>query len=313
MPSSPLVQVWTLPPAHRNQGGRLTTPRPLLPQGRRASRPTPAPPTPVPTVASVCPLRRRIFATARPASMAPRAGRTSMSAARAPGSATTAAPASTRSAPTAASAAPPTPAPTASCPTCPAAPPPARTGAPAAPRGTPPTSAPACQVLPIGSVQGAGSWAGWVWGRHPSLGGWRAALGVVRGTLWDAGTHPPSAAPGQACCDTLVLLPCRPQGGPEHSARSGLALFSWPPAPRLPGRGHRPPSGPPGGPLSRVPWDHVHVTELSPAAGSTLSRVARGASPGSWRWGGGAGAHTWLPAVGALPPGLSRRPLPGQE
>lgn len=106
------------------------------------------PPTPVPTAASACPSRPRTFVAAHLASMAPPAGRTSMSVARTLDCAATEALATTRLAPTAVPAVPPTPAPTASCPMCPAAPHPARMGAPAAPRGTPPTSVPACQVGP---------------------------------------------------------------------------------------------------------------------------------------------------------------------
>lgn len=157
-------------PSHGELGGQCDPLTPLAHQGRCASKLTRVPPTPARMAASVCPSRPRTSAAARPASMAQPAGRTSTSAARTRGPAATAAPASTRSAPTTARAAPHTPAPTASCPSCPAAPPPARTGAPAAPRGTPPTSAPACQVLPAGlGGQGCGTGAPGVEGCRP---GW---------------------------------------------------------------------------------------------------------------------------------------------
>lgn len=116
-------------------------------QESHVSKPTRVPPTPVPMVASACPLSLRTSVAALPASTAPPAGRTSTSAARTRGCASMEAPATTRSAPSAVPAAPPTPVPAASRSTCPAAPHPARTGAPAALRETPPTSAPACQAL----------------------------------------------------------------------------------------------------------------------------------------------------------------------
>lgn len=116
-------------------------------QESHVSKPTPVPPTPVPMVASACPLSLHTSVAARPASMAPPADKTLTSAARTLGCAVMAARATMRLAPIAVPAAPPTLVPTASCPTCPAAPHPARTEAPAALRGTPPTSVPACQAL----------------------------------------------------------------------------------------------------------------------------------------------------------------------
>lgn len=97
-------------------------------------------------VASACPLSLHTSVAAHPASTAPPADKTLTSAARTLGCAVMAARATMRLALIAVPAAPPTLVPTASCPTCPAAPHPARTEAPAALRGTPPTSVPACQV-----------------------------------------------------------------------------------------------------------------------------------------------------------------------
>lgn len=104
------------------------------------------PPTPVPMVASACPLSLHTSVAAHPASMAPPAGKMLMSAARTLGCVATEAPATMRSAPIAVPAVLPILVPTANCPTCPAAPHPARMEAPAALRETPPTSVPACQV-----------------------------------------------------------------------------------------------------------------------------------------------------------------------
>lgn len=116
-------------------------------QENHVSRPTPVPPTPVPMVASACPLSLHTSVAARLASMAPPAGKMLMSAARTLGCAAMEAPATMRSAPIAVPAVPPILVPTVNCPTCPAAPHPARMEAPAALQGTPPTSVPACQVL----------------------------------------------------------------------------------------------------------------------------------------------------------------------
>lgn len=104
------------------------------------------PPTPVPMVASACPLSLHTSVAARLASMAPLAGKMLTSAARILGCVAMEAPATMRSAPIAVPAVPPILVPTVNCLTCPAAPHPARMEAPAALRGTPPTSVPACQV-----------------------------------------------------------------------------------------------------------------------------------------------------------------------
>lgn len=104
------------------------------------------PPTPVPMVASACPLSLHTSVAARLASMAPPAGKMLMSAARTLGCAAMEAPATMRSAPIAVPAVPPILVPTVNCPMCPAAPHPARMEAPAVLQGTPPTSVPACQV-----------------------------------------------------------------------------------------------------------------------------------------------------------------------
>lgn len=93
-----------------------------------------------------------------------------MSAARRLGSAAMGAPATMKWAPTAAPAAPHTPVPTASCLTCPAAPRPARMGAPAAPRGRPPMSVPACQVGLFHVLQ---EWAPGEGGGDQEWGVWR--------------------------------------------------------------------------------------------------------------------------------------------
>lgn len=116
-------------------------------QESHVSKPTHVPPTPVPMVASACPLSLRTSVAAQLASMAPPAGKMLTSAARPLGCAATEAPATMRSAPIAVPAVPHTPVPTVNCPMCPAAPHPARMGAPAALRETPPTSAPVCQAL----------------------------------------------------------------------------------------------------------------------------------------------------------------------
>lgn len=256
-------------------------PRPPAPRGRRASRPTPAPPAPVATVAECCrwarhmPLparlpqpvltgRQRVPARARalpPWRHLPQRGQL---------------PAVCR--PTH------TPAPTRAA-LC------ALQPLPLPERGHLLTGTPhecACLQVLLEACRGGGGRE--VWGHHRSPGGWRAAGWC--GARSGMGAPTRKCRPGQACCDTLVLLPSQEGLGIPPTPGCSVLLAPCPASPRpwTPAS-----SRPPGGPYPEVPWDHVTRTLRCRGAPSPACRPQGLPLVPGEGVGRGAGAHTWLP------------------